>query len=86
MCVCIHFQGTLWFNIGSVDSFERNLENVQMEMNLDGPSWVPVVYKTEFEPVSLASFLPSIIVIGKYSSFFFFFFVCGRLVLGMVYL
>ncbi|XP_065221031.1 AFG3-like protein 2 [Planococcus citri] len=56
--------GTLWFNIGSVDSLERNLENVQMEMNLDGPNWVPVVYKTEFEPVSIVSFLPTLLMIG----------------------
>ncbi len=58
-------QGTLWFNIGSVDSFERNLENVQMEMSIDAPNWVPVVYKTEIEPSNLSSFVPTILIIGE---------------------
>ena len=39
----------LWFNIGSVDTFERNLENIQLEMNIDPPNFVPVVYKTEMD-------------------------------------
>lgn len=43
----------LWFNIGSVDSFERNLEAVQREMNWEPPQYVPVVYKTEMDASSL---------------------------------
>jgi AFG3 family protein len=39
----------LWFNIGSVDTFERNLENIQLEMNIEPPNFVPVVYKTEMD-------------------------------------
>lgn len=54
----------LWFNIGSVDSFERNLENVQLEMNIEPPNFVPVIYKTEMDGSSLVSFLPSIILFG----------------------
>lgn len=56
--------GTLWFNIGSVDSFERNLENVQMEMNIDAANWIPVIYKSELEPSSLSGFIPTLIIIG----------------------
>ncbi|KAK7574468.1 hypothetical protein V9T40_011659 [Parthenolecanium corni] len=56
--------GTLWFNIGSVDSFERNLENVQIEMNIDAPNWIPVVYKTEIEPSTLSGFIPTLLIIG----------------------
>ncbi|XKL69629.1 hypothetical protein PGB90_007398 [Kerria lacca] len=55
---------TLWFNIGSVDSFERNLENVQMEMNIDAPNWVPVIYKSEIEPSNLSGFIPTLLIIG----------------------
>ena len=58
------FQGVLWLNIGSVDSFERNLENVQSEMNIDPPNWIPVVYKNEIEPSSLAGFIPSLLLFG----------------------
>ncbi|CAH1395946.1 unnamed protein product [Nezara viridula] len=54
----------LWFNIGSVDSFERNLENAQMEMNIEPPNYVPVVYKSELEASSLTGFLPTILIIG----------------------
>lgn len=39
----------LWFNIGSVDTFERNLENIQLEMNIEPTNFVPVVYKTEMD-------------------------------------
>ncbi|XP_014261733.1 AFG3-like protein 2 [Cimex lectularius] len=56
--------GVLWFNIGSVDSFERNLDNAQMEMNIDPPNYVPVIYRTEIEASSLTSFLPTILIIG----------------------
>ncbi|KAJ8970439.1 hypothetical protein NQ314_001234 [Rhamnusium bicolor] len=54
----------IWFNIGSVDSFERNLENSQIEMNLEPPNFVPVIYKTEIEAASLSGMLPTILVIG----------------------
>lgn len=37
----------VYFNIGSADSFERNLENVQMMMNIDPASYIPVTYKTK---------------------------------------
>lgn len=54
----------LWFNIGSVDSFERNLENAQVEMNVEPPNFVPVIYKTELEASNLSGILPTLIVIG----------------------
>ncbi|XP_018331195.1 AFG3-like protein 2 [Agrilus planipennis] len=55
---------TLWFNIGSVDSFERNLENAQVEMNIEPSNFVPVIYKSELEASSLSGLLPTVIVIG----------------------
>ncbi|KAL1131122.1 hypothetical protein AAG570_012359, partial [Ranatra chinensis] len=54
----------IWFNIGSVDSFERNLENAQMEMNIEPPNYIPVIYKTEIEASNLTGFLPTILIIG----------------------
>lgn len=42
-------QGSVWFNIGSVEAFERNLENAQAELNIEPANYVPVVYKTETE-------------------------------------
>lgn len=55
---------TLWFNIGSVDTFERNLENVQLEMNMEATNFVPVVYKNEMDSNNLLSFAPTILIIG----------------------
>lgn len=58
------FQNILWFNIGSVDSFERNLENAQAEMALEPANYVPVIYKTELELSSVSGILPSLLIIG----------------------
>lgn len=41
------FQQYVWFNIGSVDTFERNLETAQLEMGIEGENRLPVVYSTE---------------------------------------
>ncbi|CAH2002704.1 unnamed protein product [Acanthoscelides obtectus] len=54
----------IWFNIGSVDSFERNLENAQQEMSVEPPNFVPVIYKTEIEAASLSGMLPTLLVIA----------------------
>ena len=45
----VWYQGAVWFNIGSVEAFERNLENAQLEMNIEPANFVSVVYKTEME-------------------------------------
>jgi hypothetical protein len=42
-------QSTIAFNIGSVENFERHLEEVQKEMGIDSSQWVPVTYSMEFE-------------------------------------
>lgn len=55
---------SLWFNIGSVDSFERNLEAVQREMHLEPQQFVPVVYKTEMDASSFIGYIPTILLIG----------------------
>lgn len=41
------FQSYLWFNIGSVDSFEHNLEMAQQQMGLESTQRVPVYYSSE---------------------------------------
>ncbi|XP_037828708.1 AFG3-like protein 2 [Lucilia sericata] len=56
--------GVLWFNIGSVDSFERNLENAQSEQGVEPLNYVPVIYRTEVEPSSLTGLLPTLLIIG----------------------
>lgn len=57
-------QKTLWFNIGSVDSLERNLENIQLDLEIEPSKHIPVIYRNEFELSSLSSFLPTLLVIG----------------------
>ncbi|XP_077893153.1 mitochondrial inner membrane m-AAA protease component AFG3L1-like isoform X2 [Ictidomys tridecemlineatus] len=37
----------MWFNIGSVDTFERNLESAQWELGIEPTNQVAVVYNTE---------------------------------------
>lgn len=44
---CVGFQQYVWFNIGSVDTFERNLETAQYELGIEGENRLPVVYSTE---------------------------------------
>ncbi|XP_047195420.1 AFG3-like protein 1 [Hippoglossus stenolepis] len=54
----------LWFNIGSVDSFEHNLKMAEQEIGLNPPHKVPVFYSTESDGTLLAGVLPSIILVG----------------------
>ncbi|GAB6021062.1 AFG3-like protein 2 [Chamberlinius hualienensis] len=54
----------LWFNIGSVDTLERNLENAQLEMDVDAANHVPVIYKSEMDGSGIVGFLPTILLFG----------------------
>lgn len=54
----------VWFNIGSVDTFERNLETAQMELGIEGENRLPVVYSTESDGSFLLSMLPTVLIIG----------------------
>ncbi|CAL8277707.1 unnamed protein product [Lota lota] len=56
--------GYVWFNIGSVDTFERNLETAQYELGIEGEKRVPVVYSTESDGTFLLSMLPTVLIIG----------------------
>ncbi|XP_034232675.1 AFG3-like protein 2 [Thrips palmi] len=67
----------VYFNIGSVDSFERSLENAQVEMNLDPQHYVPVVYTSEVEVLRIVQALPTLLMIG-------FIFVLYRKSMGMM--
>ncbi|XP_036378226.1 AFG3-like protein 2 [Megalops cyprinoides] len=54
----------VWFNIGSVDTFERNLETAQMEVGIEGENRLPVIYSTESDGSFLLSMLPTVLIIG----------------------
>lgn len=54
----------VWFNIGSVDTFERNLDSVQTDLNIESENRVPVVYSTESDGTLLLSMLPTVLIIG----------------------
>lgn len=56
--------GVMWFNIGSVDSFERNLETAQTEQGVESINFVPVIYRNEVEASSLTGLLPTLLIIG----------------------
>ncbi|XP_033010757.1 AFG3-like protein 2 isoform X1 [Lacerta agilis] len=54
----------VWFNIGSVDTFERNLETAQLEMGIEGENRIPVVYAAESDGSFLLSMLPTVLIVG----------------------
>ncbi|XP_072219341.1 mitochondrial inner membrane m-AAA protease component AFG3L2 isoform X2 [Leuresthes tenuis] len=54
----------IWFNIGSVDTFERNLETAQYELGIEGENRLPVVYSAESDGTFLLSMLPTVLIIG----------------------
>ena len=54
----------LWFSIGSVDTFERNLENAQIELQIDTAKYLPVLYKSEMELRNMASSIPTLLLFG----------------------
>uniref|UniRef100_A0A7N6BE42 AAA+ ATPase domain-containing protein n=1 Tax=Anabas testudineus TaxID=64144 RepID=A0A7N6BE42_ANATE len=43
----------VWFNIGSVDTFERNLEAAHMELGLEPSNRAAVIYSTESDGMSI---------------------------------
>uniref|UniRef100_A0A3Q1LK47 AFG3 like matrix AAA peptidase subunit 2 n=1 Tax=Bos taurus TaxID=9913 RepID=A0A3Q1LK47_BOVIN len=60
----INRQHYVWFNIGSVDTFERNLETLQQELGIEGENRVPVVYIAESDGSFLLSMLPTVLIIA----------------------
>lgn len=47
LMVIVCLQQYVWFNIGSVDTFERNLESAQYELGIKGENRVSLVYSSE---------------------------------------
>lgn len=47
-----------------MDSFERNLENAQIELGFEASNFVPVIYKSELEASSLAGYIPTLMIFG----------------------
>lgn len=61
----------LTFNIGSVDTFERNLEQAQRELGIDPANHIPVTYSSEpawFKNLVL-NMLPTLLLIGAFVFF-----------------
>uniref|UniRef100_A0A667YDK5 AFG3-like AAA ATPase 1 n=1 Tax=Myripristis murdjan TaxID=586833 RepID=A0A667YDK5_9TELE len=54
----------VWFNIGSVDTFERNLEAAHAELGLEPSHRAAVVYSTESDGSFLLSMIPTLLLIG----------------------
>jgi AFG3 family protein len=54
----------LWFSIGSVDTFERNLENAQNDLGIEAARTVAVLYKSQVEMSSVFSLLPTLLMVG----------------------
>ncbi|XP_066540438.1 mitochondrial inner membrane m-AAA protease component AFG3L1-like [Hoplias malabaricus] len=54
----------VWFNIGTVDTFEKNLEQAERELGWDDPQKLPVVYSTENDGSFLMKIIPTVVVVG----------------------
>uniref|UniRef100_A0A8C0X090 AAA+ ATPase domain-containing protein n=1 Tax=Castor canadensis TaxID=51338 RepID=A0A8C0X090_CASCN len=54
----------VWFNIGSVDTFERNLESAQWELGIEPTNQAAVVYTTESDGSFLRSLVPTLLLVG----------------------
>jgi AFG3 family protein len=55
----------LTFNIGSVDSFERNLEQAQTDLGIDPPNRLPVTYVGEADWLKeLLKITPTLLILG----------------------
>lgn len=55
------------FQIGSIDSFERKLDEAQEDLGMDPADFVPVTYSSELSLVSeFVKLLPTLLIIGGY--------------------
>ena len=55
------------FNVGSIDSFERKLEEAQEDLGWDAANFVPVTYSNEMSLGSeLVKLLPTLLIIAGY--------------------
>uniref|UniRef100_A0A8C8S0A3 AAA+ ATPase domain-containing protein n=1 Tax=Pelusios castaneus TaxID=367368 RepID=A0A8C8S0A3_9SAUR len=54
----------VWFNIGSVETFERNLENAQLERGTEDARQVTVMYTTESDGTFLKSMVSPLLLTG----------------------
>ncbi|XP_020490615.2 mitochondrial inner membrane m-AAA protease component AFG3L1-like [Labrus bergylta] len=54
----------VWFNIGSVDTFERNLEAASVELGLEASHRPAVVYSTESDGSFMLSMIPTLLLIS----------------------
>lgn len=57
-------QKLLWFNIGSVDSLEKKMANIQNDFNIYEADHVNVIYKSQIESESLMGLLPTLVMGG----------------------
>ncbi|KIM47890.1 hypothetical protein M413DRAFT_439571 [Hebeloma cylindrosporum] len=57
--------GEYYFSIGSVEAFERNLDDAQAELGIPSAERIPVYYKDEISSVgALLNFAPTLLLMG----------------------
>ncbi|KAF9015500.1 peptidase family M41-domain-containing protein [Cyathus striatus] len=57
--------GDFYFSIGSVDAFERKLDEAQHELSIPSHERIPVAYQDEISTISaLLNFAPTVLMIG----------------------
>ncbi|PWN51618.1 ATP-dependent metallopeptidase Hfl [Violaceomyces palustris] len=58
-------QSSYWFSVGSVEAFERKLDDAQRELEIPGSERIPVAYHEEISTAStLLHFAPTLLIAG----------------------
>lgn len=58
-------QAAYWFSVGSVEAFERKLDDAQRELDIPGNERIPVAYHEEISTAStLLHFAPTLLIAG----------------------
>jgi AFG3 family protein len=61
----VHGAGTYYFSIGSIEAFERRLEDAQKELGIPSHERIPVAFHDEVSPLGVAfSFAPTLLMIA----------------------
>ncbi|XP_031827908.1 AFG3 like matrix AAA peptidase subunit 2 [Nomia melanderi] len=60
----VNGSNVVWFTIGSTETFERNLENAQAQLNIEPQNHLLVLYKDKVEVVHVLQHVPQLLLWG----------------------
>lgn len=57
-------QKILWFHIGSVESLENKVEEIEHDLFIDAANQIEIVYVNQFDLDKMSNFLPTLFIVG----------------------